>query len=96
MRLEAYTGNERRGRCHNHARLAGCQRVQRAGAGGCDAEVRRKTAIGVDFLRWERQHRVVNLVGRRAFKRAQKKPDVAHHLLDVAVGGNHQHHDLAG
>jgi len=83
--------HERGGRRHHHARLAGGESVQRAGAGRCDAKVGREAAIRIDFLRRKRQERMLNLVGGRPLEAREEEAHVADDLIDVAVGG-HDHH----
>ena len=70
------------------------ERVQGAGARRGDAHVRRHAAVGIDFLRRERQDGLVQLGGGRGFESAQEEPHVGCHLIDVAVGGHDQQHDF--
>ena len=87
-RHEGAAATERRGsrasrRRDNEAGGAGGQRVKRAGARRRHREVRRKTAVRIDFLRWKRQNSAVNGRSRRApaaaRRRTVRRPSSARH-----------------
>ena len=63
-------------------------RKQRAGAGRRDVEVRRETAVRIDFRATEAAGRPARPPPvREPFERAQEEARVGRELLDVAVGG---------
>ena len=66
----------------------GGQRVQAAGAGRGDFEVRLEAAIGVDLRRWKRQDLLLDHRIRGTLERAKEETDVAHRRLDVGVVGH--------
>ncbi len=81
-------GQQRRCRRDQHARGATGNGVQGAGADGRDADVRRHPAIGIHFMRGERQDRALGGDRRQPFERRQEKGDVGAGLLEVSIAGN--------
>ena len=84
---------QRRGGGHDDARRSGDQRMQGAGAGGGDADVRRHAAVGVDLVRGKAEHRAIGGNVGQPFERRHEERHVADRLLEVAVAWHHiQHH----
>ena len=80
-----HTRENRGGRGDNHSSRAARDRVQRARSDRGDTDVRRQTAIWIDFMRWERQHGVIGGSRRKSFERREKKADVRAGLLQIRV-----------
>jgi hypothetical protein len=91
-----HTREQSRGRRDNDSGGTLCGRMERPCAGGGHLKVRRQAAIWVDLRRRERQHGPRDGLRHVPLERAEEKPDVARHLLDVGVSGNdHQDGGLA-
>ena len=80
---------QRRRRRHHHPRRAGAGGVKRAGPDRRHADVRRQPAVGIDFVRGERQNGQLGGGAGQPFHRREEEGDVLDRLLDVAVAGHH-------
>jgi hypothetical protein len=87
-----HTREQRARRGDDNARRPGGERMERSCTSGRDLEVRSETAIRIHFLRRKRQDDVLGVGARKSLEARQKKPRVAHRLLDVGVGRHDHHH----
>ena len=67
--------------------------MQCAGAGGCDPDVRRQSAVRIDFVRRIRQDGALDADRRESFDGGEKKCHVGAGLLEIAVARHDEKDD---